>query len=74
MILTVGSYVITNGSLRIVVIKVQYQNDEYVKVKAHITSKTGGWIYETKNYKLLKKNISHWKREFTSSGNLTESV
>jgi hypothetical protein len=59
-----GRYTIPNGSLVIVVLKIQYQNAEYVKFKAHITSKTGGWIYETKNYKLLKKNISHWQKEF----------
>lgn len=62
--LTRGSYVIPNGSLRVVVLKVGYQNDEYVKFKAHIQSRTGGWTYETKNYKLLKKNISHWQKEF----------
>lgn len=62
--LSKGSYTIPNGSLRIIVLKVQYQNDEYVKFKGSIASKTGGWIYETKNYKLLKKNISHWEKEF----------
>jgi hypothetical protein len=62
--LTSGSYVIPNGSLRIVVLKVQYQNDKYVKFKGSILSRTGGWTYETKNYKLFKKNISHWQKEF----------
>jgi hypothetical protein len=62
--LTRGGYVIQNGSLRIIVLKVQYQNAEYVKFRGSIASKTGGWIYETKNYKLLKKNISHWEKEF----------
>lgn len=62
--LTSGSYVIPNGSLRIVVHKVQYQNDKYVKFKGSILSRTGGWTYETKNYKLFKKNISHWEKEF----------
>jgi hypothetical protein len=62
--LTKGSYTISNGSLRIIVLKVQYQNEECVKFKGSIASKTGGWVYETKYYNLLKKNISHWEKEF----------
>ena len=62
--LTKGNYTIPNGSLIVVVHKIQYQNDEYVKFKGSLVHRTGGWVYETKNYKLLKKNISHWQKEF----------
>lgn len=63
-ILSKGSYTIPNGSLVIVVLKIQYQNANYIKFKAHITSKTSGYIYETKNYKLLHSAISHWEKIF----------
>jgi hypothetical protein len=62
--LTRGGYVIQNGSLRIIVLKVQYQNAEYVKFKGSIFSKSGKVWYETKNYKLRLSAISHWKKVF----------
>jgi hypothetical protein len=60
MIYNRKSYVTENSSLKITVIKIQYQNDKYVKFKGILTNRFYGYVYETKNYKLLKKNISHW--------------
>lgn len=55
-----GTYSCPNSGLKIVVIKIQYSNTEYVKLKASLFSKSGKLWYETSNYKLYWKNISHW--------------
>ena len=54
------SYIIPNGSLVISVLKIQYQNDEYVKFKGLISGKTSGIVFETKNYKIKKDILNGW--------------
>ena len=54
------SYTTHNSSLVITVLKIQYQNDEYVKFKGVLSGKTTGIVFETKNYKLSKEVVKYW--------------
>jgi hypothetical protein len=63
MIYNRKSYVIINGSLKMEIIKIQFQNDRYVKFKGKLTNRFYGYLYEIANYKLLKKDITHWIEE-----------
>ena len=54
------SYYALNGSIVMTVLKIQYQNDEYVKFKGILSGKTTGIVYETKNYKLSKDVLKYW--------------
>lgn len=54
------SYFVQNGSLLMTVVKIQYQNDEYVKFKGVLSGKTTGIVFETKNYKLSKEVVKYW--------------
>jgi hypothetical protein len=63
MIYNRKSYVIINGSLKMEIIKIQFQNDKYIKFKGKLTNRFYGYLYEIKNYKLLKKDITHWIEE-----------
>jgi len=64
MNITKGTYVSDNSDLKVEIIKVRYQNDEYIKVKAALTNKHNGIFYEMKNYKIYRKDIQHWKKVF----------
>lgn len=55
-------YITDNSDLLFRVHKVQYINDECYKVKGSIFNKRNGIHYETKNYKLLKSRIQHWRK------------
>jgi hypothetical protein len=62
MILKSKHYYMCNISdIMVYVIKVYYQSDSYIKFKASLYYKNTGFIIETKNYKVYKKNIKHWK-------------
>jgi len=51
-----------SSDLRVFIIKIQYRHPLYVKVKATLTNKRiVGVYYETKNYKIIRSNIKHWK-------------
>lgn len=59
-----SGYYTTDGSDLYLHISVKYQNDEYVKGKVKLFYKKGDYkdyMLEEKNYKMLKKNIGHWK-------------
>ena len=56
-----GWYSGPNCSLNVRILQIHYQTPEYVKAKVMLTDKKGN-VYEVKNYKLLKKNITHWVR------------
>jgi len=56
------TYTTLNGSLAIKVIAIHYQTDEKIKCKLQLTNKFNGVFYQTKNYTLETKNISHWTR------------
>jgi hypothetical protein len=60
--LSKGTFGCPTSSLAITVHKIQYQNKDYVKFRGTLTNKMNGIFYETKNYKLYFKNISHWER------------
>lgn len=63
MRLTKGTYTTDNSDLKVEVIKVSYQTPEYARIKINLYNKYNGIVYETrKNYKVLKKNISHWRK------------
>jgi hypothetical protein len=62
--ITKGNWVTSNSSLKMNILKIQYSNTEYVKFKGTLTNKTNGIVYETANYKLYYKNISHWEKVF----------
>lgn len=56
-------YSADNTDLIADIIKVQYQTEEYAKVKMNLINKKNGIVYEVRrNYKIYKKNITHWKR------------
>lgn len=58
-----GVYVTDNSDLVITIMKVDYQTEEYAKIKCIIANKHNGIVYEVgSRYKVLKKNISHWKK------------
>ena len=54
------SYFTPNASLVMTILKIQYQNDQYVKFKGILSNKTNNIIYETKNYKINKDILKHW--------------
>jgi intracellular septation protein A len=51
-----------SSDLAVHILKIYFQNDKYYKVKATLFNKINGIVYQTNNFKLYKKNISHWKR------------
>ena len=56
------TYTSDNSSLYIVIHKVYHRSvGKYTKVKASLFSKQGKHWYETKGYKLIDKQITHWK-------------
>lgn len=60
MIYNKHSYTVINSSVLMTIIKIQFQNDEYIKFKGILSNKNNEIVYETKNYKLNKRDISHW--------------
>lgn len=56
-----GTYGSDNSDLEMIIIKVRYQSDVYVKVKAILVNKNNGIVYDRKNYNLIKEQIKHWK-------------
>jgi len=54
------SYFVPNGSIVMTVVKIQYQNDQYVKFKGILSGKTTGIVFETKNYKINKEILKYW--------------
>ena len=54
-------YTADNCSLIIKIIKIYYSDDEIYKVKASLFYKGSLDFVETKNFKIQKQNISHWK-------------
>ena len=61
MRIKIGHYEADNSDLAIDIFKIRYQSDKYAKVKATLYNKKNGIIYETKNYKLMKDLIKHWR-------------
>ncbi len=56
-----GVYTADNSDLAMKIIDVRYQSSVYAKVKATLYNKINGIFYETKNYKLIKEQIKHWR-------------
>lgn len=56
-----GTYTTGASDLAITIVKIHHIGKTYVKVWALLYNKYNHIIYETKNYKLIKKNISHWR-------------
>ena len=55
-------YTIDISDLKVIVHKVYYQNDIYVKAKCSLVNKKNGIVYDLqKTFKLLKKRIKHWE-------------
>lgn len=61
MIISERKYTSDNSDLYVLVHKVFYQNDEYVKFKISLIEKRHNWHFETKTYKVPKIRIQHWK-------------
>ena len=61
------SYTNEGSDLAVKVINIRYRSTEYIKIKGCLFCKRTGYVYETKNYKLMLKNITHWKRIEVSS-------
>ena len=57
-----ADYTITNGTLVLKVHSIYTQTEEKVRFKASLYNKMNGYVYETKTYRMLKKNMKHWKR------------
>ena len=56
------TYTADNTDLKVKIINIRYQNDKYARVKLTLVNKRNGIVYEVnKNYKIYKKNITHWK-------------
>lgn len=54
-----GWYTGPNCSLNVCVLQIHYETPEYINAKVILADKKGN-VYEINDYKLLKKNISHW--------------
>ena len=57
-----NTYTSENTDLAILVIKVRYRGEEYIKFKGKLFNKYNGIEYEHRNYKVYYNNITHWKR------------
>lgn len=57
------SYISDNSCLKMSIINVISEDVEYIEFKGMLTHRTYGYYYETKQYKLLKKDILHWFEE-----------
>ena len=57
-----GIYEADCSDLRVIIHRVHYRTDEYIKAKISIYHKIYGYRYETKGHKLYLKNIKHWRR------------
>lgn len=64
MKLLTGKYKTDNTDLLVKVLKVQYQNDTYVKFKGELYNASNGILYERRNYKVYKDFITHWTKVF----------
>lgn len=63
MQLTRGTWTADNSDLNVEILKVSYQKDTYARIKINLYNKHNGIVYETRaNYKVWKKNITHWKK------------
>ena len=52
----------TINSMYVLVVKVKYQNDQYVKCHIRYFTKTSNMlIAEEKNVKIMKDQIKHWE-------------
>jgi len=49
------------SDLKVFIKKVHYESTDYYKVKLSLINKNNGIVYETKNCKLYKDKITHWK-------------
>lgn len=56
---------IPNSSLYLIIHKVHYKNDKYVKFKASLVSKYSQYVYECKNYKV---NLDKFKSYIPYTG------
>lgn len=70
--LTVGIYSVPHCSVYFKVIKVQYDDGIIVKLKGCFVNKNLTGEFETKNYKLIYKRISHWEKIYNRASH--ESV
>lgn len=55
------SYITPNSSLIVRVHKIYHESDTYYKANISLVNKTNGIVYETKGYKLMKSQITHWE-------------
>lgn len=62
MKITKGTYNTQHSSTHFEVIKVHYQDETKVEVKAAFVLKNSGQIVECKNYTIEKKNITSWTK------------
>jgi hypothetical protein len=56
-----GKFTTSNSDLYIIIFAVHYQDCSYAKVKMALINKSNGIVYEAKNAKIHKKNITNWE-------------
>jgi len=61
MTLVKNKYTQDNSSLVVDIKKIHYQNSSVAKVRYVLLNKFNGFIYEQKNARLLKSQISSWR-------------
>lgn len=54
-------YTCPNSSLIVHVYKIRYKNEDYSKVWLKYYSRSGTYLTEERNVKLIHKNIQHWE-------------
>lgn len=55
-----GAYFASCSDLRIVIHRIYYSNDEYMKCKIQLFNRYNGIDYGTTKEKIYFKNIGHW--------------
>ena len=67
MNITEGDYITDNSDLLVRIYKVHYRGDGYIKAVLSLFNKRNNIHYETKNYKIYLKNVTHWKKSIDTS-------
>ena len=58
-----GVWTVDNSDLNVIIHKIYYENQTYIKCKLTLINKHNGIEYERhKNYKIYTKNVDHWLR------------
>jgi hypothetical protein len=56
-----GKFTTSNSDLYVIIYSVHYQDCSYAKVSMSLINENNGIIYESRDTKIHKKNITHWE-------------